>query len=421
MSKKLPFTVIFLFSVHLLCASTFVFASQQKIVPSIGAKETYDTKVGYDGDEDFIHSLLPGLTYSFSDKNTQIDFTGRMDISWYSAQEEYNGVDQNYLLDLDHAYSERFSFGIKNNFAYDSNSKTSFADTGENLERADRLIYGFAPYLTFDFTENTRARLNYQFKETNYQGYSHNDDYSDSTTNSFGIGTEHDISERTSLGFSVSADLRSYDKEGGKNYEDHYKVSLLTKHKLNERTRLRFSVSGDQYYEKDVDEESDTSHSVNVSAGMAHEISERLKIDLFLGTGDQTAFDESGTLGVELTWLGEQWKLAGGYKKDITAGARGYDLDRDRVYANGEYNLSERTQTGIQGVYVYSDETDSDDDDEERYTYYSLEPYLQYEIIKDSFIKTGYSYGVYEDREDDSSKTRHQVYVMFTMMFPYEK
>ena len=421
MRKKTLFTVFLIFSLQLIVMTSTVFAYKQKIVPSIGLKETYDTKVGYEDDEDFVHSIIPGLIYNISNESTQVNFSGLMDISWYSAQEEYNGVDQTYILNLDHRYSERIKFGIKNDFAYDSNSKKSFETTGENLETADRILYGVSPYLTFDFTENTRAKVNYQLKEINYQGYTHNDDYSDSTTNSFGIGTEHDISERTSIGLNTSADLRSYDKEGGKNHEDHYKISMLTKHKLNERTKIRLSISGDQYYENDVDEDSDTDYSVNVSAGMTHEINERLKVDLFLGTGDQTTFDDSGSLGAELTWIGEQWNLAGGYKKDITSGSRGYDLKRDRVYAKGAYNFSEKITSGFQGVYVYSNETDSGDDDEQKYTYYSLEPYLQYEIIKNSFIKTGYSYGVYEDRDDDDTVTRNQIYVMYTMIFPYDK
>jgi hypothetical protein len=50
-----------------------------------------------------------------------------------------------------------------------------------------------------------------------------------------------------------------------------------------------------------------------------------------------------------------------------------------------------------------------------------MEPYLQYEIIKNSFIKAGYSYGVYMDRDNDRDITRNKVYVMYTMAFPYEK
>jgi hypothetical protein len=183
---------------------------------------------------------------------------------------------------------------------------------------------------------------------------------------------------------------------------------------------VRFSVSGNQFYENEVNDDSDTSRAINVSTGINYTVSERLIVDVFIGTGDQTTFDESGTLGLDVTWKGETWKVVGGYKKDITSGARGYDLKRDRVHAMAEYLLSERWRCGFQGVYVYSDQTDSDDEDEEKYTYYSMEPYLQYEIFENSFIKAGYNYGVYMDRDENDNITRNQVYIMYTMMFPHE-
>ncbi|WP_462325163.1 hypothetical protein [Desulfoplanes sp.] len=321
---------------------------------------------------------------------------------------------------MEHAFSERVTFGMDNVFTYDSNSQRSFEETGENLRTVDRIIYGISPYMAVDLTETTRGRISYRLQETDYQGYRHSDTYSDSMTNSFGASIEREMSERTSLGLTASADLRSYEKERGKNHDDHYKLSLVTKHRYSERTRLRFSLSGDQYYENEVNDDSDTTRSISVSAGATYALSERLELDVFLGTGDQTTFDESGTLGFDLTWKGETWLISGGYKKDVTSGARGYDLKRDRVHAEAEYRLSERLQVGFMGGYVYSDQIDSGDDDEQRYTYYSMEPYLQYEIFKNSFIKAGYSYGVYMDRDDDDSITRNQVYLMYTMMFPYE-
>lgn len=387
-------------------------------MPSIGIKETYDTKVGYEHNDDFIHSILPGLTYKLSDENTHVDFSGLMDISWYSELHDYDGVDQTYIFDVDHRYKENITFGMKNDFMYDNNSKKSFEETGEDLRSVDRIVYGISPYIKLDIDENTQIKCNYKIKEINYQGLSSDDDYSDSMTNSFGAGIEHKLSERLTMGLATSADLRAYDKENGKNHEDHYKISLLTRYRLSERTNIRLSLSGDQYYENEVDDDSETTQSINVSAGATHEISERLKMDIFLGTGDQTTFDESGTLGAEVTWTGEVWKLAGGYKKDITSGARGYDLKRDKFFAKGEYRISEKTLLGFRGNYVYSNEIDSDDDDDEKYTYYSMEPYLQYEIVKNSFITASYSYGVYMDRDDDNSITRNQVYVMYTITFP---
>ncbi|MFA6811209.1 MAG: hypothetical protein WCR47_09170 [Desulfoplanes sp.] len=421
MIKKIILTVFVLIPIQLLFFSDISKAYNQKIVPSIGIKETYDTKVGYEDEDDFIHSIIPSLKYTLSDDNTNIFFNGLIDISFYSKLHDYNGVDQIYLLDVDHNLTENIVIGIKNNFMYDNNSKKSFEYTGEDINSSDRIIYGISPYITLDINETTRAKCNYKISEINYQGYSYNDDYSDSITNSFGASIEHDLSERITMGLATSADLRSYDKDDAKNHYDHYKISLLTRYRLSERTKLRLSISGDQYYENEVNDDSDTTQTANVSAGATHEISERLKLDIFLGTGDQTTFDESGALGAELTWIGETWKLSGGYKKDITSGARGYDLKRDKIFATGEYKVSEKTLLGFRGGYVYSNEIDNDEDDEEKYTYYSMEPYLQYEIVKNSFITASYNYGVYMDRDEDNSITRNQIYIMYTITFPSDK
>jgi hypothetical protein len=411
----------------LVCIATAIFISassslafKQKVIPSIGVKETYDSKVGYTEDEDFVHSLLPGLIYDAFTERSRAHFTGVVDYSWYSKESSYDGFDQDYLLDLSHNATDRFTLGMKSNFTYDSNSKRSFEETGENLHAADRILYAVSPFCTYDLDELTEMRLSYRINESDYQGYSHDDTYSDSRTHSFGAGVERKLTELLSLGLTASADLRSYDKEGGKNHEDQYKLSALTRYRLSERTTVRFSVSGNQFYENEVNDDSDTSRAINVSTGINYTVSERLIVDVFIGTGDQTTFDESGTLGLDVTWKGETWKVVGGYKKDITSGARGYDLKRDRVHAMAEYLLSERWRCGFQGVYVYSDQTDSDDEDEEKYTYYSMEPYLQYEIFENSFIKAGYNYGVYMDRDENDNITRNQVYIMYTMMFPHE-
>jgi len=417
MIKNIFLMICLVTTMQLLLSSTSN-AYDQKIVPSIGIKETYDTKVGYEHDDDFIHSILPGLTYKLSNENTHVNFSGLLDISWYSKLHDYDGVDQTYVFDIDHKYQDNITFGMKNDFMYDNNSKKSFEETGEDIRSVDRIVYGVSPYITLDINENTQVKCNYKIKEINYQGFSSDDDYSDSMTNSFGAGIEHDLSERLTMGLATSADLRAYDKKDGKNHEDHYKISLLTRYRLTERTRIRLSLSGDQYYENEVGDDSDTTQSINVSAGATHEINERLKLDIFLGTGDQTTFDESGSLGVELTWIGEIWKLSGGYKKDITSGSRGYDLKRDKIFAKGEYRISEKALLGFRGGYVYSNEIDSNEDDEEKYTYYSMEPYLQYEIVKNSFITASYSYGVYMDRDEDRNITRNQIYLMYTITFP---
>jgi hypothetical protein len=396
------------------------FAYKQKVIPSIGLKETYDSKVGYTEDEDFVHSIIPGLIYDLSTERSKAHFSGIADYSWYSKESAYDGFDQAYLLDLFHNATDRFVLGMKSSFTYDNNSKRSFEETGENLHAADRIVYAVSPFCTYKIDELTEMRMSYRINESNFQGYRHDNTYSDSMVHSFGTSIDRKLTELVSMGLTVSADLRAYDKEDGTNHEDQYKLSLLTRYRFSERTNVRFSVSGNQFYENEVNDESDTSRSINVSAGINHTVSERLIVDVFIGTGDQTTFDESGTLGLDVTWKGETWKLVGGYKKDITSGARGYDLKRDRIHARGEYLFNEKWRCGFQSVYVYSDQTDSDDDDEEKYTYYSMEPYLQYEIFKNSFIKAGYSYGVYMDRDADENITRNQVYIMYTMMFPYE-
>jgi hypothetical protein len=419
MKNRIFLSTIVIALIHLLAIPSF--ALKYKIVPSIGVKETYDTKVGYTDEDDFIHSIISGLVYDASTMTSKVHFSGTVDYSWYNEESEYDGFDQTYDLDLFHDFSERFSFGMKNNFMYDTNSKRSFEETGEDLHSVDRIMYGVSPYFIFDIDERTMSRISYKVKGSDYQGYSNDDTYSDSMVHSFGASVERDLTELFTMGIAASADLRSYEKEQGENHYDHYKLSLLSKYRFSERTRLRFSVSTDQFYENEVNDDSDTTQSVNVSAGANHAVNEQCSLDVFIGTGDQTTFDESGTLGFDLTWKEETWSVAGGYKRDVTSGARGYDLDRDRVHVTAEYLASERLLYGVQGVYVYSDQTDTDDNDEERYTYYGMEPYLQYEIIKNSFIKAGYSYGVYMDRDDDRDITRNKVYVMYTMAFPYEK
>ncbi len=418
-NKTLPYCIVIIMTLIFVSASSS-WAFKQTVTPSIGIKETYDTKVGYTEDDDFVHSILPGLLYDVSSETSKAHFSAIGDYSWYSKESDYDGFDQAYQLDLTHDFSDRFAFGMKNDFTYDSNSNRSFEQTGENLRTVDRILYGVSPYLTFDIDELTTGRISYRIRESNYQGYRHDDTYSDSMTHSFGTSVDRKLTELVSMGLTASADLRSYDKKNGKNHDDHYKLSVLTRYRYSERTTLRVSVSGDQYCEHEIDEDSDTTRTINVSAGANYAVSERINLDIFIGTGDQTTFDESGTLGIDIKWKGETWETAGGYKKDITSGSQGYDLKRDRVHGKVEYLLSEKWRCGFQGVFVYSDQTDSDDDDDERYTYYSMEPYLQYEIFKNSFIKAGYNYGVYMDREDDDSITRNQIYLMYTMMFPYE-
>ena len=378
--------------------------AEDVFLPSIVARGTYDDNLFLDDQSDFELTLSPGLEFQRNTAQGSLSLSGQADVFAYLDHDEYERVNQRYALSSSYAANEDVILGFNAGFQVDHTFLEQLEETGEVTDKERRYRFNAQPSLTWM------------------------------------------LSSRTQLYVGINAGATDYDEEREDNRDStSYGTTLVLTRQWSPILDVfgRLSVSRSELDDERIDfgsvvfEETDfVQDTVQASLGVDYEYTENLTLS-FSGGGsltrtqyDQTLNDvfieekdddTSGfILDAGLTWQQETRSVSLSYSRSLTQDADGESLNRDRLSASLNWDLSERLNANLRGSFVNSqsveDEEGVDDVDTQRYVGGTG---MSYELTDNSDLGLHYSYTYVDDKADDETDERNRVWLQYRYQFPY--
>jgi hypothetical protein len=360
-------------------------AQRYLLTPSITLQETYDDNVFFVEDDDFEHYIGPGLRYEIQTEKSSLALQANLHIYKYNSYDEFDRVNQSYLLAGSHGLSETITLNLEGGFRRDRSFDVELDEFALLTEADDRNIYTIAPGLVYQLTPRNEVSAGYRFEAMDYDKNRNGDD---NILHELTLGWARLLSERTRLQLTGVGSQHTYESPPGDRVNQEAALFAGIQYLLSETVTAR----------------------LNAGIGRA-----RLEDKATDDTDRVTRFLANAELFRKL----ERWTLSGSYQRDITPDLDGESVTRDRLRARVGYALSERLTGIVDASYVHAESNNLIGQDRER-DLYRISPRLRYLVGENSQLELGYTYSHLENRVTDVSEDRNRVYLSFNYGYPIE-
>jgi hypothetical protein len=359
-------------------------AQRYLLTPAITLQGTYDDNVFFVEDNDFEYYLGPSLTLDAQTERSSLNLLAALHIYRYGSYDEFDRVNQSYLLSGSHRMTEQLTFTLGAGYQRDKTFDVALEELALlRVDPVDRNIYSIAPGFAYEINPRTEASLGYRLEIVDYD---EDLQHIDNILHVLSLGVSRLITERTSLSLTGVGSIHTYDAPEGD--RTHQEAALF---------------AGISYLVTET-------VTANLNAGIGRV---RFEDDADGRSDNETRFLASGELERRL----ERLTLSGSYQRDITTDPQGDSLTRDRLRARVRYAFSERLNGSFVAMYVHT-ETNEFLTGRQTRELYRVTPSLVYLLGEQSRLELGWTYS-HLDREEDS-RDRNRVYLSVTFEFPRE-
>lgn len=377
------------------------------LTPTLGVGVTVDDRIR-DAREDRYLRTMSGLDMDIEQSRCRIHFAGEVGAYTYREYAEYDRVDQKYAASIDYGWTERLRFGLSGSVRLDTDYEDEYEEGRiVDAESTDRRTSFWSPSVSFFVTPRDNLGVVYSHIQRDNEA-AYNPDY---RGHILAVTWTHQYSELLDFFVRANAQRTAYES---------YQSGIFFPGALEQDT-------------------------LSVVGGLTYRPSERLAVSLGLGGGETfTSRDESEVRTVlgrkplsayglssdeedssslnylvnsGLEWRGERFAVKGGYDRDIYSSSRGEDVLRDSLSAGLSFRVTELSTIGASALVRHLvDNTDRNDRDD---WYYSMNPYLKFQLSKDSTLRLGYIYSKAHEKGEDA-ETRNRCTVDYVISFPFE-
>lgn len=357
-------------------------AGEINVKPTLRLSGGYDDNIDFsenDKIDDFGFSLRPAVVLGYGTELIKIEVTADLDYLFYLEENDFNRLNQKYLLDGQYYLSSRLSLLGGFEFKSDETIDAQLAETGRQFDEEGRDRYEVMGGVKYQITELTNIAPKLRYIKTHYRG-------SDSIDNELII-------------LSIP-------------YETSFR---------NQRDKLTLEPSGG-YYDSDTQE----AYSATLTANWERLISERTNFLIKLGPrythseykDDNNTDNQFGGVGeLILDHTGETFSGSLDLRHNLYPDADGNLVNRSRLIINFRQYFSERFGFNFRGSGNYTHKLQGSD---ENVWYSELIPSIFFATTQNSEIELSYSYQnrIELDEPGDPSTHRNKIYVTYNINFP---
>lgn len=391
-------------------------AADITFTPGLDIRAEYDDDVYYSRQrgvpdvEDGLIRITPAFTLDYETERLDLKTRAAMDILRYNDETNLDTEYHNYMLNGAYKLTERFDLLADASYIKDTTLESELWEKGLLTDiRQDR--------------ERTTG----------------------------GGGVRYLVSELSNIEFHYTYSETEYESSQDADYRMHY-ISLSFNRLLRNQLDMLTIQPYYQTYDSDTAEYSFPGYSYSYSSksdnyglsiGWKHVVSETFSFTAFLGArytetesknkysyfylyGMSDTDDSSinGVADISLTKIGETYTANLGYNRDLSYSAEGEPINTDRVSLRFSRRMSERLRLGFRGSYHLTKSDDDSDRGSRDYDrdsrYYTLTPFLRYQLTKHHFLGLSYSYSHSEDKEAWYNETirRNRVWISLNLRWP---
>lgn len=379
-------------------------AGNVMITPSIQIQDGYDSNISFtkiDEERDFYTVISPAFVMDYASELLKFSSKANMDMVRYTNEKQRNYDRWQLAFNGDYKLLERSQASFALSYVNDTTLQSELEETGLVYIRSDRQRYLASGGFSHQMSERSNIGFNYTHTKTEYE-WTGNVDY-----DTDGL-TFHYVRQLANQRDSITIQP-SYSKTDSRaNKVDTYSLSLGWSHAFSETAGLSMSLGGRHT----------TIRSRLVQPQIIDDPTQSPPYQVIYNEVDQSEKKWGAIADLSLKKKGERYSAAIGYNHDISYTSLGEPIERDKIYLNISFMITERTKTGFSGsLYFNRSESESYEVDSR---YYQVRSFLSYQITRNGSLQIEYNYADSTDfiLTGDNEAIRHRVLVSLSFGFP---
>ncbi|WP_155323117.1 porin family protein [Desulfosarcina ovata] len=333
-------------------------AADITLTPKIGLATGYEDNIMYSREEKVdstIISAMPGLILNYDTLVSSAQMIADFDIAHYIDETDLDYVNQYYNAHGDYRVSNRWKIKAGFNFKKDTMLNSYLEETGRVVQRIDRLYTNPSAGFSYEISKTSSIDTDYRFEKIQYE----KDLYQDYERHRLDVRYRHQLK---SIQDTILVGPSFYHRENDLSDVDYASVDFGWLRNWDAITST-FATVGARY----------TNEKYNITGENRDGIGARAR--------------------VELTRRGVSSTIEFHYYHDLATLADGTDVNVDNFRVIYDYLLTARIGAGINAHLVLSYKSSSSQNrDTQDNRYYFLEPYVYYQLTKNSALYLHYSY-----------------------------
>jgi len=359
-------------------------AQDVTLTPSLKLSTLYDDNLDFDQKDekdDFAANAVPSLTLGYASELLKFNLTGEVDVLKYFTETDYDRTNQFYGLDGQYQMSPRWFLIGNVGYRRDETIDSVLEETGQSFERNRVTTYNGGTGLFYQLTELTDVGLTADYRKRDF-GSDQDTDY-DRYTLSLPYRKRF-VNQRDTV--SLVPAYSNFDSDDSEQANDY-----------------RFEVK----WERDINE----TLSSNINAGVRYTDVEQ---------ADGSSDSNWGYIG--RAGLRKQTETFTGSieaSRDIRANTDAEIVEVNRLLLSVNKLLSERFGFIFFGSAYYTD-TESDNADNQKTTYFELHPTIYYLLTENYSLELNYQYQNKKELDEpgDPVTQRNRVWLGLVLKFP---
>jgi hypothetical protein len=215
-----------------------VVAGEFEFTNSISLSESYNDNIylgTVDEEEDLITSLTPGFTLSYITKKTNLRAAYNPELQFYANNSDENDVNHNANLGFNSRLTKKLTVMVVDNLVFIPAYEALGREVGPRSYASDQLNNNLNSTLSYRMFRYTSLRLGTSYRFVDYE----KDYLEDSYEYSYGMGIDHELTDRDILSFNYNYRRLFYDWG---NDTDIQSISIGERHEFAKE--LILSISG---------------------------------------------------------------------------------------------------------------------------------------------------------------------------------
>ena len=356
MKKQSIFSYGLLFILVHMSFAQQIWAKDVTVTPSIELATLYDDNLDFeksDEKDSFGANAVPRLTLDYTSELIGFSLIGEIDVIKYFTETDYDRTNQLYGIDGQYQMSPRWQFSGDFEYRRDETIDSVLEETGQSFERRRVQTYDGGAGLNYQLTELSDIGLEAEYRNRDYSS----DQDTDFELYTFSLPfTKNFANQRDRIelrpSYTIFDSVNSEDARG-------YRFEIDWERQISE-TLTSIVGAGGRY--TDIDQEDGSSDS---NWGYVGRLGLRKTTETFFGEIEAS--------------------------RDLAANSDAEIVEVNRLRLRLDKKLSERFGFSFDGSAYYTD-TESSKSKDEKTTFFTLQPALNYLLSENHFIELRYQY-----------------------------
>jgi hypothetical protein len=379
-------------------------AADWSIVPSITQRSEFNSNLNMTPTNvlsDYILSLQPIVDFNYTTEISQLQ--GHLGLlgQHYISHDNLDHIDQNFAINGQYQATPKVNLSLNTSYINDSTLTQELLTSGLVIGRTPRQSFFAGPGVTYNVTERLYTTASYSFNRVLYQS----PQFINYTSQQAGLNFTYLLkNEKTSL---ISNNVVSESLYAGGNNYKSIGIYGGINHKFSERWSVNLMSGANINF-----------YSFNTQVLNASQFP--FFIQVTTKRLDSSGVSPYVNLSTQYRWT--NLTASGGFSTSQQPSAYGAVYQTTQVYGSLSYNFTERLSGYLNASYSLSNQSSQDINSE--WNYYSVSPYLNYQITERFSVSPGYSFSNYASLSSTgSSSHNHLAWIQFSYTYPihYQK